>query len=48
MPGGRNVIDLYYALAPEVVKIMEENRTVKAIVKNVVDGMLWFVKAASP
>jgi len=35
-------------VGPEVVKIMEENRTVKIIVKKVVDGLLPFVKAASP
>ena len=48
MPGGRKVIEAYYEFGPEVVKIMEENRTVKTIVKNIADGMLWFVKAVSP
>jgi hypothetical protein len=48
IPGGQHVIDIYYDLGPEVVTIMEENRTVKTIVKNTVDVMLPFVKAASP
>jgi len=48
IPGGQHVIEAYYALGPEVVKIMEDNRTVKTIVKIAVDAMLPFVKAASP
>jgi len=48
MPGGRKVIDMYYEVGPDVVSLMEKNETVKAVVRNVVDGMLPFVKAASP
>jgi hypothetical protein len=48
IPGGRKIINIYYESGPEIVKLIEQNKTAKIIVKNVVDGMLPFIKAATP